>query len=165
MKEVSIYTDGSSLDAKKYNLAYEWWGGSGAVLICGDLELELSEHRHNGTNQQTEVYAVIMALRKLKQRCKVMVYTDSMYVIKGATEWANGWIKRDWLTTQGAPVKNKDLWIDLLTETSKHDLMFQWVKGHSGDKYNDLADELAVRASTKLKNATLNGEDVRNGNL
>lgn len=156
-RDVYIYTDGSSLNAKKYSLGYEWWGGSGAVLLYKGKELQLSEPRHNGTNQQTEIYAVTMALRKLKRKCKVMVLTDSKYVIKGCTEWVGGWSKRGWMTTQGGPVKNKELWQDLMHEVSKHDLLFKWVKGHSDDKYNDLADELAVAASNKIKEEALSG--------
>jgi ribonuclease HI len=157
MREVYIYTDGSSLNAKKYELGYDWWGGSGAVLLYKGHELRLSEPLHNGTNQQSEIYAVTMSLRALKRVSKVMVVTDSKYVIKGVTEWSYGWVRKGWVTTAGTPVKNKELWQDLLAECAKHDVLFKWVKGHSGDKYNDLADELAVAASTTIKEEALSG--------
>lgn len=151
MKEVKIYTDGSSLSAKKFTNNFSWFGGCGGVILYNGRKLEVSEPLEDGTNQQSEIYAVTLTLKKLKERCKVTVYTDSMYVIKGATDWANGWIDRGWKTSTGEDVKNSDLWKELLTEANKHDLLFQWVKGHSGDEFNELADKLAVSASTKLK--------------
>lgn len=156
-RDVYIYTDGSSLNAKNFGMQYEWWGGCGAVLLYKDKEKCISEPVYNGTNQCTEVYAVVLGLRALKRPCKVMVVTDSMYVINGATKWINGWISRGWVTTGGEPVKNKHEWQDLLQELGRHDVLFKWVKGHSDDKYNDLADELAVAASNKIKEEALSG--------
>ena len=103
------------------------------------------------TNNQAELMATIVALEALKERCDVTLYTDSSYVKNGITTWMSGWKKKGWKTKVGHPVKNVELWQELDRLNNKQDVSWNWVKGHSGDKWNTLADELAVKASASLK--------------
>ncbi len=146
MKEITIYSDGSALKNKEGG----FYGGAGAVLLYNGKEKHISVSIEGGTNNISELSAPLYALRCLKESCKVTIITDSQYVIKCMTEWIYGWKRKGWKTQNGS-VKNKDLIQALDKECSKHDVSWKWVKGHSGNKYNELADELAVRASTSLK--------------
>lgn len=146
MKEITIYSDGSSLK----NCEGGFFGGAGAVLLYNNNEKHISIPIEGGTNNVSELSAPLFALQCLKEPCKVTIITDSQYVIKCLTEWIHNWKKRGWKTQKG-DVKNKDLIQALDEECSKHDVSWKWVKGHNGDKFNELADELAVAASTKLK--------------
>jgi ribonuclease HI len=131
-----IYTDG----ACKGNPGP---GGWGAVLRSGDHE----KHIHGGekltTNNRMEISAVIFALRALKTRSSVELWTDSQYVQKGVTEWLEGWKQRGWRTASKAPVKNADLWQELDLLLPDHVISWHWVRGHNGHPGNELADQLA----------------------
>lgn len=146
LKKITIYTDGSSLKDKGGG----FFGGAGAVLIYNGREKHLSIPIEKGTNNISELSAPLFALRCLKEPCDVEIITDSQYVIKCLTVWIHNWKKREW-KTQSGEVKNKDLIQALDIECSKHNVSWKWVKGHNGDRYNELADELAVKASTSLK--------------
>jgi ribonuclease HI len=89
--------------------------------------------------------AVIEALRALKRPCTVTLHVDSQYVMKGMTEWIHGWKQRGWKTADKKPVKNADLWQLMSDEVAKHEIRWQWVKGHAGDPGNERADLLANR--------------------
>ncbi len=136
LKKVVIYTDG----ACKGNPGV---GGWGAWLTTGGHEKELFGGENNTTNNRMELTAVIRALEALKQPCDVTVYTDSVYVQKGMTEWLTGWKKRNWKTASKSPVKNADLWQQLDSLAEEHTLVWKWVKGHAGDIGNEKADSLA----------------------
>lgn len=143
MKKVTIYTDGAcSGNPGK--------GGWGAVLIYNNIEKEISGAEQTTTNNKMELTAPIEALKLLKQPCIVDIYTDSKYVKQGIEEWIHNWLKNNWRTANKKPVKNADLWQSLYEQTQKHQVSWHWVKGHSGDKYNDIADELAVKAKESL---------------
>ena len=91
-----------------------------------------------------ELMAVIVSLKKLTEKpLDVVVTTDSSYVKNGITKWIENWQKNGWKTANKKPVKNKELWIDLLTEVKRHHVKWKWVKGHSGHIENERADELA----------------------
>jgi len=139
MKNVTLYTDGACSGNPGP-------GGWGAVLIYGEHERELSGYEAETTNNRMEMQAAIEGLQHLKERCEVALYTDSTYVMKGITEWLAGWKARGWKTASKKPVKNQDLWQVLDAEVKRHDVSWHWVKGHSGDRYNELADTLAVTA-------------------
>ena len=109
-------------------------------------EKELMGYAVETTNNQMELTAAIEGLAALKQRCEVAVYTDSKYVIQGVTEWIHGWMKKNWKTASGSPVKNKELWVQLWERTQDHDVSWHWVKGHSGHPGNERADGLANQA-------------------
>jgi ribonuclease HI len=133
---IVIYTDG----ACKGNPGP---GGWGAVLRSGAHEKQIHGGEKHTTNNRMEISAVIFALRSLKQRSTVELWTDSQYVQKGVTEWLEGWKKRGWRTASKAPVKNADLWQELDALLPDHEISWHWVRGHNGHPGNELADQLA----------------------
>ena len=154
MKEIEIHTDGSSLGPTKDMKAIgdtTKFGGGGIVLLYKDTVKEVSNPYPNYTNNQAELCACVDALSLLKIPCKVDLFSDSEYVRKGITTWIHGWRKRNWKTQQGEDVKNKDLWLRLDHERNKHEVSFHWEKGHSDNKWNNVADRLAGEASLSLK--------------
>ena len=146
MKLVTIYTDG----ACKGNPGL---GGWGVVLRSGEREKHLYGGEKNTTNNRMEMMAVIEALKALKSSCHIQLFTDSQYVNRGVNEWLQNWKKAGWKTASKAPVKNVDLWQILDGLLDSHDIEWHWVKGHSGDLDNDLADELANRGALEARNA------------
>jgi ribonuclease HI len=135
-KVVEIYTDG----ACRGNPGP---GGWGVLLRFGDLEKELFGGEAQTTNNKMELTAVIRALEALKQPSRVRVYTDSQYVQKGIQEWIHSWKRNGWKTTDKKDVKNKELWVELDEQRKRHDIEWQWVKGHAGHPENERADALA----------------------
>ena len=118
-------------------------GGWGVVLRAGTHVKELSGGEPATTNNRMELTAAIEALKALKQRCRVDLYTDSTYVRSGITEWLAAWRARGWKTADRKPVKNQDLWVVLADLAERHDVTWHWVRGHSGHVENERADELA----------------------
>jgi ribonuclease HI len=143
MKSVVIYTDG----ACRGNPGP---GGWGVLLKYGGHEKELWGGERETTNNRMELMGAIKALEALKQGCSVELHTDSTYVLKGITEWLEGWKARGWKTASKKPVKNVDLWQRLDAEIQRHQIDWKWVKGHSGDSGNDMADALANRGIDEL---------------
>ncbi len=118
-------------------------GGWGAWISMGGHSKELCGGEPVTTNNRMELMAVIRALQALKRACDVKVYTDSVYVQKGMTEWIGAWKKRGWRTADKKPVKNDDLWQELDEIAQQHTVEWLWVKGHAGDAGNERADALA----------------------
>jgi ribonuclease HI len=118
-------------------------GGWGVVLRSGGHVKELFGGEAATTNNRMELKAAIEALTALKKRCKVDLYTDSVYVRSGITEWLPVWRARGWRTAGKKPVKNQDLWEALAALDASHDVSWHWVKGHAGHPENERADELA----------------------
>lgn len=143
MDQVAIFTDG----ACRGNPGP---GGWGAVLKCAGKLKKISGSEQNTTNNRMEISAAIHALNALKKPCIVDLTTDSEYLRKGITEWITKWESNNWRTSQKKPVKNKDLWQDLLAAESRHQVRWHWVKGHSGHPENEQADELATQAIDTL---------------
>ncbi len=136
MKEVIIYTDG----AAKGNPGK---GGYGTVLISGNHEKRLSKGYLLTTNNRMELMAVIIGLEALNQKCNVTIYSDSKYVVDSVEKgWIFGWEKKGFKDK-----KNPDLWKRFLKTYRNHNVKFQWVKGHAGNKYNEMCDQLAVQAA------------------
>ncbi|MFM2209966.1 MAG: ribonuclease [Pseudomonadota bacterium] len=135
---VEIYTDG----ACKGNPGP---GGWGVLLRAGTSEKELFGGEASTTNNRMELRAVIEALSALKRPCDVKLHVDSQYVLKGMTEWLQGWKAKGWRTAGKQPVKNVDLWqqLDALVNGAGHRIEWHWVRGHNGDPGNERADELA----------------------
>ena len=118
-------------------------GGWGAWLKSGAFEKEMFGGDTLTTNNRMELTAAIEALASLKQRCKVTIYTDSIYVKDGITKWIHGWKLRGWTTADKKSVKNVELWQRLDTLNAAHQVDWRWVRGHSGDPGNERADRLA----------------------
>jgi ribonuclease HI len=121
-------------------------GGWGAVLRTGTRERELSGGEPLTTNNRMELTAAIRALEALKRPCRVLLSTDSRYVMDGLTKWLPGWQRNGWKTADRKPVKNADLWQDLVAAAKPHRIEWRWVKGHAGDPDNERADRLACDA-------------------
>ncbi len=119
----------------------------------GDACKTLHGGERQTTNNRMELMAAIRGLRALNRACEVELYTDSQYVRKGITEWMAGWKRNGWKNSAKKPVKNADLWQELDTETARHKVNWHWVKGHSGNPDNELADELANRGVDELTSA------------
>ena len=121
-------------------------GGWGAVLRSSEHSRTLKGYERQTTNNRMELTAVIEGLRALKGPCEVEVVTDSKYVMQGINDWMPNWKRNGWKTAARKPVKNVDLWQQLDDEVQRHQTSWRWVKGHSGDAGNELADELANMA-------------------
>jgi ribonuclease HI len=146
MDRVQIFTDG----ACRGNPGP---GGYGVVLVFGGRTRELSGGFRKTTNNRMELLACIEGLRALKQPCSVVLTSDSKYVVNTMVRgWAKRWRSNGWKLSPSKPAKNPDLWIDLLDLCEKHDVRFEWVKGHSEHPENERCDALAVAAS--------NGKDL-----
>lgn len=139
-KRVEIFTDG----ACKGNPGP---GGWGAILRMGRHEKELSGSDPATTNNRMELTAAIKGLNALIEPCDVMLHTDSRYVIDGITKWVHGWKKKGWINASRQPVRNADLWHDLIEAALPHNIEWIWVKGHDGHPENERADRLASDAA------------------
>lgn len=128
-------------------------GGWGAVLEWRGHEKELSGAEAETTNNRMELMAAIQALEALKRPSKVRLVTDSIYVRDGVTKWIHGWKKNGWKTSAKKPVKNEDLWRRLDEAATRHDVSWEWVKGHAGHPENERADALARAAIETLTEA------------
>jgi len=136
LRQVEIFTDG----ACKGNPGP---GGWGALMRCGPHEKSLCGGERDTTNNRMELMAAIKGLESLTEPCEVKLTTDSQYVRKGITEWLKNWKKNGWKTAAKKPVKNADLWQALDAATATHKVAWHWVKGHSGHRENEIADQLA----------------------
>ena len=143
-KTVQIHTDGACLGNPGP-------GGWAALLRTSGRERELVGGEADTTNNRMELMAAICALEALKERCVVILHTDSQYVRQGITTWMANWVRRGWKTAGGDPVKNRDLWERLNLAARNHQIDWRWVKGHSGDPDNDRVDVLARDEATRFK--------------
>ena len=138
-KQVEIYTDG----ACRGNPGP---GGWAVLMRYGGHEKELSGAEQQTTNNRMELQAAIAGLQALKRKSRVQLTTDSQYVQKGVTEWLADWKGRKWRTAGRKPVKNEDLWRQLDEAVARHEVSFEWVRGHSGHPENERVDQLANAA-------------------
>lgn len=149
MNNVTVYTDGGCTGNPGP-------GGWAAVLLFDGQEIRLSGGAEATTNNQMELTAVIKALRHINENSnlrdrEVDLYTDSQYVKNGLTQWIFNWIKNGWKTAAKKPVKNKEYWIALKNEADKLKIQWNWVKGHSGNEYNELCDSLVEEERMKFQ--------------
>lgn len=141
MKKVLIYTDGSSRGNPGP-------GGYGAILLSGEHQKEQSGGYEKTTNNRMELMAVLVALEALKKPCQVEVFSDSRYVINALDKgWLHGWHQRGWVKADKKPLKNVDLWKRVHAAIQAHEIVWTWVKGHAGNKYNERCDVLATSAA------------------
>lgn len=136
---VVIYTDGACSGNPGP-------GGWGAILIYAGHRKEISEGEAETTNNRMELMAAIRALEALKMPSRVELHTDSSYLKDGITSWINRWKTNGWRTANKKPVKNVELWQRLDEAQERHQIDWRWVRGHTGDKENERADELAREA-------------------
>ena len=135
-----IYTDG----ACSGNPGPGGWGA--VILDQDDKQKNISGSEKNTTNNRMELLAAIMSLKKIKTNSEVVIFTDSTYVQNGITEWMKNWKKNGWKNSSKKPVKNNDLWEKLDKLCEANSVSWKWVKGHSTNEFNNLADELATKA-------------------
>ncbi len=144
MKEVTIYADGACSGNPGP-------GGWGAILIYNDVKKEISGVSKETTNNIMEITAVLEALKLLKEKCIVKVYSDSAYVVNAFNQkWLENWEKNNWKTSGKSLVKNKELWEELYGLVKKHEVEFIKVKGHSDNEFNNRCDFLATSAIKTL---------------
>ena len=146
MKKVVIYTDGAcSGNPGK--------GGWCAILIYNkngnQIKKSISGSKNDTTNNQMELTAVIEAISILKEPAEVDLFSDSKYVIDGATKWSNAWMANGWRASDKKPVANKELWMKLLSLLPQHQVNWHWVKGHSDNEFNNQCDEMARKLTKK----------------
>jgi ribonuclease HI len=143
MNKVKIYTDG----ACKGNPGP---GGYGCIIVRNGETLELKGGEKETTNNIMEMTAAIVALQQLEKPSEVELTTDSQYLVKGMTEWIDGWIRKNWVTASKQPVKNKSQWQELLRVSEPHKIKWVWVRGHNGHLENERADALANQGLAEL---------------
>ena len=144
MQNVTIYTDGACSGNPGP-------GGWAAVLIAGEHQKEISGGEKTTTNNIMELTAILEGLKALKEPCEVDLYSDSAYSVNAFNQgWIWNWIKKGWKTSSGEPVKNREIWEELLQLTKTHKVTFHKVKGHSTNELNNRCDELARNAILDL---------------
>ena len=141
--KLEIYTDGACLGNPGP-------GGWAALIIDNNQERILSGNNEMTTNNRMELLAVIKALESINHHLEITIYTDSKYVINGITSWIKKWKTNDWKNSSKTTVKNIDLWKILDVSSQKKKIKWVWVKGHSGNTYNDKVDEIARNQAETL---------------
>ena len=137
---IKIYTDGSCLNNPGN-------GGWAAIININNDVKKISGSVKETTNNKMELMAPIKALQEIKGKQPIEIYTDSQYVRLGITDWVHKWIKNNWLTSKKAPVKNKELWVQLYDLNESHEIKWIWVKAHAGNILNEEVDLLAKQAA------------------
>lgn len=154
MKSVIIFTDGSC-DTQSGR------GGWGYLLNYEGYLRAVSGFEANTTNNRMELSAAVYAIEALTEPCDVNLVTDSNYLKKAFTDgWLANWQRNGWQTSNRKPVKNKDLWLQLLQLDAKHDIGWQWTKGHANSAENNLVDKLALEARKSSKGQVVVHDDV-----
>ena len=149
MPELFAYTDGACSGNPGP-------GGWGALLVAREGDAVLKERELKGgeadtTNNRMELMAAISALEALERPSRLTVVTDSAYVKGGITQWIGGWKRNGWRTQARKPVKNEELWKRLEAAAARHDVRWEWIKGHAGHPENERADELARAGMAPFK--------------
>lgn len=136
--KVTIYCDGACLGNPGP-------GGFAALLMHQKTKEErvVSGFEFATTNNRMELKAAIMGLKALKKRCRVELYSDSQYVVKGMNEWIKNWLKNDFKSANKKPIVNVDLWQELYQSQAEHVVTWKWVRGHAGNEFNERVDEIA----------------------
>ena len=143
---IKVYTDG----ACKGNPGIGGWGA--VIKFSNNIEKRIYGYNNETTNNRMELTAAIMSLSILDEKSKVILYTDSKYLMDGINQWILKWKKNSWKTSNNKEVKNMDLWKKIDELNSYHSVEWNWVKGHSGNYGNDQADELANFAISNKDN-------------
>ena len=141
-KIVTVYTDGACINNPGP-------GGYAAILSCDGREKEITGGETNTTNNRMELMGAIAALEALKMPYRVILHTDSDYVVKGMNDWVPKWQRNGWKTGSKKPALNIDLWQRLIEAGRNHKVEFRWIKGHAGNDMNERADRLAYEAALR----------------
>jgi len=144
MKKVEIFTDG----ACRGNPGP---GGYGSIIRIKGKAEEFRGSAEKTTNNIMELTAAVVALNQLKDPCEVVLTSDSQYLVKGMTEWIDGWIRKGWINSSKQPVKNKELWVELDRLNRRHRVSWVWIRGHSGHVENERCDRLANQAIDEMQ--------------
>lgn len=136
MKQVTLYADG----ACSRNPGP---GGWAAILIYGEKVKKLSGFQQDSTNNIMELTAVIEGMKALKEKCEIDIFTDSKYIVDAVSEWLPNWQRNGWKTSAGKPVKNVELWREIVELKGFHKIKWNWIKGHDGNLYNEECDVMA----------------------
>ncbi|MBI4809868.1 MAG: ribonuclease HI [Ignavibacteriales bacterium] len=159
LTHVKIYTDGACIGNPGR-------GGYGIILIHGKSRKEISGGFRLTTNNRMELMAAIVGLETLKYRCSVTIYTDSQYLADSVNlGWLKKWRAKGWMRNKKEPVINPDLWEKLLTLCDKHDVEFEWVKGHSDNLENECCDILSYQAAQRKDLPVDEGYECKNTRL
>ena len=142
--KIIVYTDGACIGNPGL-------GGWGAIIIIKNIEKKISGGSELTTNNRMEMLAVIEALKFIESSSLITIYTDSQYIIKGISSWIIKWKENNWTSSNRKPIKNIDLWKKIDVLTIKHSIEWKWVKGHSGNHYNEEVDKLARAEAEKFK--------------
>ena len=153
-----IYTDGSCLDNPGP-------GGWAAIMCYGEDEKEITGSETETTNNRMELMAAIMALESLKYPTSGTVTSDSAYLQGGITQWIDKWRLNGWKNASKKPVANQDLWLRLDALNKKHDITWDWVKGHSGHPMNERCDTLARKAAEDVREPKMSLPNLWNNNV
>ena len=140
LKKVDLITDGSCLGNPGK-------GGWACVLRYKEFSKEIYGAEPHTTNNRMELTAAVRGLAALKERCDVVIVTDSNYVKNGISTWIHNWKRRGWMTADKKPVVNQDLWQMLDEQNSRHNTTWEWTKGHASHADNNRCDELAQQAA------------------
>ncbi len=148
MNKVDIFCDGSCLGNPGP-------GGWGTIIRPENMpEIRISGGAKLTTNNMMELMAAIEGLKKIKKLSHITITTDSQYLVKGMTEWIDGWIRKGWRNSAKKPVKNRELWEDLKKFSAPHKVEWKWVRGHAGHAENELCDQMAVEKAYRFKTDT-----------
>jgi ribonuclease HI len=151
MDKIKVYTDGACSGNPGI-------GGYAAIILDNyGNEVSLSGGEEHTTNNRMEMSALINSLNYIRnnfdiKNSKIEMFVDSQYLLKGTTEWLEGWKRKNWKATNG-PVKNKELWEEIDRLIQGLDIKWTWIKGHAGNRYNEIADQLAVGEIEKIRNS------------
>ena len=157
MKHITMYTDGACTGNPGP-------GGYGTVLLYNNTRKELSGGYRKTTNNRMEIMAALAGLRSLKETCRVILYSDSRYVVDAMSKgWAERWRAKGWKRSAKAHALNPDLWAEMLELSDRHQIEYRWIKGHAGDPENERCDELAVTAAHETNLGRDDAYEARTG--
>jgi ribonuclease HI len=155
MKKVEIHADGSCLGNGNKN---NFGGYCGIIKYPDKKEQAIVGGEINTTNNRMELKAIIESIRVLEDKSEIIIHSDSQITVNAINGWLDGWKNKEWKNSDKKPIANKDLWEEYLTVSQQHRVKASWVKGHSGDKYNELCNTKAVQEANKLQNENIQGE-------
>ncbi|MEQ1499906.1 MAG: ribonuclease HI [Parcubacteria group bacterium] len=153
---ITIFTDGSSRGNPGP-------GGWGAIILSDDTATEIGGRENETTNNRMEMTAVISALNSVSNNEEIILYTDSAYVLNGATRWVKGWERNNWKTSTKDDVLNKDLWQEMVDATTHKNIKWELIKGHSGNHGNERCDVIATSFADNHPATLYNGSRSRYG--